>query len=76
MRQIKLKTTMAGPEGCFYPGQIISVEDDLAGVLVAGGYGEYAGGGRQEYEQGYETAAVEPPEKAVAPRRKPRKAVK
>jgi hypothetical protein len=66
MRKIKLKTIMAGPGGCFDPGQIISVEDDLAYSLIAGGYAEYV----DQAEQKYETAAIEPQEKAVLPRKK------
>jgi len=72
MRKIKILTIMAGPGGCFSPGQIIGVEDDLAHALVAGGYGEYADGGRQEYE----TATAEPPENAMKKPPKRRKAGK
>jgi hypothetical protein len=66
MRKIKLKTIMAGPEGCFDPGQIISVEDKLACSLVVVGYAEYV----DQAEQKYETVVIEPQEKAVLPRKK------
>lgn len=37
---VRMKTTMAGPDGCASPGQIIDPSEEEARTLVAGGYAE------------------------------------
>jgi hypothetical protein len=37
--RVKLLTTMAGPEGTFYPGNVIEATPTVAAALVKGGYG-------------------------------------
>lgn len=38
--QIRMKTTMAGPSGCFGEGSIVDVEEAQARSLISGGYAE------------------------------------
>lgn len=64
--KIKMLVSMAGPS-MREPGQIIEVGEEEAARLIAAGF---AVPERGEIE----TATVEPPEKAVLPRGKPRKA--
>jgi hypothetical protein len=52
----------AGPEGVWPAGTEVNVPDDLAKALLEGGYAEAVATER-------ETAAVEPPEQAVSPKR-------
>jgi len=75
MKKVKLLTTMAGPEGCFVPGQVIDVDEKKAKELISGGYAEAVEEKTVKPAEA-EAAAIEPPEKAVKkpPRRK--KAVK
>lgn len=41
MKRVKMKTTMAGPDGCAAPNQEIAVDDAMAEALVKGGYADY-----------------------------------
>ncbi len=56
MKEIRLKTIMAGPDGVLHPGQVVSMEDAQADDLVEGGYAEYT-----------VPARARPVETAVAP---------
>ncbi len=38
--KIKLNTTMAGPEGVFFPDSVIDVNEKQAKLLIAGDYAE------------------------------------
>ncbi len=60
---------MAGPLGVREPGQVIEVSEEEAARLIAAGFAV-----KEKGE--VETADVEPPEKTVLPRGKPRKAVR
>jgi hypothetical protein len=66
---VKMLVSMAGPLGVREPGQVIEVDEEEAARLIAAGFAVPEKGE-------VETANVEPPEKAVLPRGKPRKAVK
>ena len=41
--KVKLKTLMAGPGGCFQPGETIDVKEAEARALVSGGFAEAVG---------------------------------
>lgn len=60
--RIKMKTLAAGPNGVLSPGQEVEVAGDLARALIEGGYAEAV-------EKIWETAAAEPPEQAVSPKK-------
>jgi len=62
MRAVKLLTTMAGPGGCYHPGDVVSLPAEKAEILINGGYAEAV------KLTAIETAAVETPEKAVLPK--------
>lgn len=40
MKQIRMKTLMAGPNGVRHPGEICMIGPEEAAVLVDGGYAE------------------------------------
>lgn len=67
---VKMLTTAAGPDGVFPAGQVADIDEKLAKAFVAGGYAEAV-----DKPKTPESAAIEPPEKAVLPTAK-RKAVK
>lgn len=60
--KIRMKTLAAGPAGVYRPGQEVDLPADEARALIEGGYAEAVGKVR-------ETAAVEPPEEAVMPKK-------
>lgn len=68
--RVKMLTTAAGPDGVFLAGQVVDVKDELGKAFVAGGYAEAV-----DKLRPVESAAIEPPEKAVLQTAK-RKAVK
>lgn len=57
--RVKLKTTMAGPQGTFAAGAVVDLEDAQARDLITGGYAVPVQTGKVE------TATVEKREKAV-----------
>lgn len=65
--KVKLLTTMAGPEMVARAGWEVEVPDDLGQILVDWGYAV-------QVSRPVESTAVEPPEQAVLPAAKPRKA--
>lgn len=71
--KVKMKTLAAGPEGLYQPGQEVDLPAAQAKALIAGGYAEevvLADVEQQQKEPAErETAAVEPPEKAVVPKK-------
>lgn len=69
--KIRMKTLAAGPEGVLQPGQEVDVDDALAKEWIARGYAEEVETGLAEEasEAVRETAAVEPPEQAVTPKK-------
>jgi len=68
--RVKMLTTAASPDGVFLAGQVVDVDEKLAKAFITGGYAEAV-----DKPKTPETAAIEPPEKAVLPAAK-RKAVK
>lgn len=38
MKKVKLNSRMAGPEGNYPPGSVLSVQDKIADQLIEGGY--------------------------------------
>lgn len=60
--KIRMKTLAAGPDGILSPGQEVDLPADKARALIEGGYAEAVSKVR-------ETAAVEPPEQAVTPKK-------
>jgi len=78
METVRMITLMAGPLGVFQPGQVVNLPAQAAQALVAGGYATAEGTplpispGREVAE----TAAVEPPERAVKPSPRRRKTAK
>ena len=62
MKTIRMKTTMAGPEGTAVSGATVTVSDELADALIRGGYAELM---RPATVSVVETASVEAPEQAV-----------
>jgi len=62
-------TTAAGPDGVFPAGAVVDVDERLAKAFITGGYADAV------EEPVVESAAIEPPEKAIIPIAK-RKAVK
>jgi hypothetical protein len=62
MMKVKMRTLAAGPDGLYQPGQEIDLPAKQARALIEGGYAEAV-------EQIREVAAVEPPEKAVTPKK-------
>jgi len=74
--KVRLKTLMAGPEGVFLPGSVIEVSSEEARALIAGGFAEPAeqpGKPEAADPAPFETAAVEPGNRAVRPAARPRK---
>ena len=61
MKKIVMKTLSAGPNGSYSPGQLVSLPDEQAKELVAGGYAVYEGGKAPEIE----TATAQPPENTM-----------
>ncbi len=72
LRKIRMKTTSAGPNGCYAPGQEVVVDEERAGLLVSGGYAEYMD--TPAKEPVIEAATAEPPENAARPPANRRKA--
>jgi len=72
MKKVRLRTLMAGPEGCHPSGSVISLEDAQADELVSAGYAEYVEEPKPSQDV-IEVAVVEAPEKAILPRRKARR---
>ncbi len=68
--RVKMLATAAGPNGVFPAGQVVDVDEILAKAFIAGGYAESVD--KATDKPGPESAAIEPPEKAVlpAPKRK------
>ena len=64
MKKIVMKTLVAGPEGSYSPGQVVSLPDEQAEELVAGGYAQYVKPGIAK-EAKKETATAEAPEDAM-----------
>lgn len=60
--RIRMKTTAAGPDYNYQPGQEVDVPKALALQWIEQGHAEPVGTVK-------ETAAVEPPEKAVTPKK-------
>lgn len=60
--KIRMLTLAAGPDGVLQPGQEVDLPGEQARALIEGGYAEAV-------EKIRETAAVEPPEKAVTPKK-------
>lgn len=68
--KIRMVTLMAGPDGVFLPGQVVDLVDETAGhMLVAAGFAQYVD---SNAPRRLETTAVEPPERAVAERPRPK----
>ncbi|OAN53890.1 hypothetical protein A6A04_13440 [Paramagnetospirillum marisnigri] len=61
--KIRLKTTMAGPDGSFQPGQIVDFERGRAYALIEGGYAEQIGGEEPVSEP--EVATLPQPKTAI-----------
>ena len=61
--RVRMKTTMAGPNGNAAPGQIIDVARDFAYALIESGAAEQV----DDDPVAPETTAIETPEKAVMP---------
>ena len=68
--RVSLKTRMAGPGGCYEPGQVIAVNEGLASDLISGGYAVLISKPEPE-PRIIEEAVVAPPETAVIKRRNP-----
>lgn len=69
--RIKMKSTMAGPDGNASPGQVIDVPDTEARALLAGGYAEAVDPPQESQTvAAQETATTPPPERAGRRRRK------
>jgi len=64
--KVKMKTLAAGPDGVYPPGIEVDLPHKQAMALIEGGYAEAVG-------QVRETAAVEPPEQAVMPKKTTRR---
>jgi hypothetical protein len=64
--RVKMKTLAAGPDGVLRPGQEVDLPTAQAKALIEGGYAEPVGTVQ-------ETAAVEPSEKAVMPKKTKRR---
>ena len=64
--RVRMKTTMAGPNGNATPGQIIDVARDFAYALIEGGAAEQVDD-EPVTLAAPETTAIETPEKAVMP---------
>ncbi len=64
MKQIMMKTLVAGPEGSYSPGQTVALPDDEAKELVDGGYAQYVKPGAAK-EVKKETATAEAPENTM-----------
>lgn len=65
--KVILKTAMAGPRGCFNPGDVIEVDKAVGQQLIAGGSAEKADASAAAHPNPIETAMAEPKEAAVAP---------
>ena len=59
MKKIMMKTLAAGPSGSLIPGQVVSLPNEEAKQLVAGGYAVY------EKAAEIETATAQPPENTM-----------
>jgi hypothetical protein len=66
--RIKLRTLMAGPKGVARPGEIIDVDQETAGALIAGRHAWLV-----DDEPRIETTSIEPEETAMRKRGRPRK---
>jgi len=65
MPEVRMKTLRAGPKGVVSPGESVSLSKAEAKAAVSGGYAE-----------AIEAAVIEPPEKAVVPKVKPKRSGK
>ncbi len=65
--KVKLLTSIASVDWSYGYGELVNVPDELARKWISSGIAAPA-------EAQVESAAIEPPEKAVLPRGKPRKA--
>jgi hypothetical protein len=68
--KIRMIATAAGPQGTFPSGKIVEVPDDLAQSFIAGGYAqevaaEISAPAMENQAPAPETAALEPPERAI-----------
>ncbi len=61
--KVRLKTTMAGPEGAFPPGSVIEASPEEAEMLITGGFAEPVEA--EPVKPEVETAAIEPGSRAV-----------
>ena len=66
--RILMKTTAASPEGSMVANQTYTVDDDTARELIDGGYAAEVEDQSQVTIDDPESAAIEPPEKAVKAR--------
>lgn len=69
---VRLKTRYAGPRGCFKPGDMLNLPEDLEQALVDGKYAERVEEKKKPKEKKVEEvkverAVVEAPETATAP---------
>ncbi len=69
--KVRLRTTMAGPEGAFPPGSVIEASVEEAEMLIAGGFAEPVDAASVKPD--VETAAIEPGSRAVRPPARARK---
>lgn len=69
--KVRMITLAAGPEGVLQPGQEVELPAKEAMALIAGGYAEEVESqpAEETLESVRETAAVEPPEQAVTPKK-------
>ena len=63
---VLMKTTMAGPGLNASPGQKVVVPDEIGKTLIDGGFATEVAGE-------VESASIEPPERAVMPKPRPKK---
>lgn len=69
--RVKLKTRYAGPAGNFGPGDVIDLDQAIAGALIMGGFAEAVAELKAVTPEEVEVAEVPPPAKR-RPRRKRR----
>lgn len=66
---VKMRTRYAGPRGCFRPGEIVSLPEDVEKSLVDGRYAEYTEAPKikKPEPEKVERAVIGEPEQATAP---------
>lgn len=72
-RKVKMRTLSAGPKGVWLAGSEYLIDEDDAEALVGGGYASYVDAVSAPSQEAMEIASVEPPERAVRARGRPRK---